>query len=202
MSEANRPQNLTSLSLLGQAIHFEDSLAWERFVAIYSGYIAHWLQNHQLQPQDVEDICQDVMSVVIRELPNFHHNGNPGAFRNWIRTIAANRLRQQRGRLARRKETTDFGAVVEDLSDANSEVSQIWNREHDAYVLEKLLAVVAKRVQPKTFEAFRRVVLEQEPISKVASALGMKLGAVRVAQSRVLRALREEGSGLVDPEQV
>ena len=46
--------------------------------------------------------------------------------------------------------------------------------------------------------SFRGVALEQRPAEEVADELGMSVGTVRVAQCRVLRALREVGEGWVD----
>ena len=41
-------------------------------------------------------------------------------------------------------------------------------------------------------------IAEQQSAEEVATDLGMTLGAARVAQHRVLRALKESGDGLVD----
>ena len=46
--------------------------------------------------------------------------------------------------------------------------------------------------------AFKRVVLDEERAAVVASELGITVNAVRIAQARVLRALRQLGKGLID----
>jgi RNA polymerase sigma-70 factor (ECF subfamily) len=52
--------------------------------------------------------------------------------------------------------------------------------------------------EPATVRAFRRVVLDGAPSALVAQELGISVGAVYVAKSRVLGRLREEAQGLVD----
>ena len=46
--------------------------------------------------------------------------------------------------------------------------------------------------------AFRRLVIDEEDAATVAAELEMTVGAARVAQHRVLKALKESGSGLLD----
>jgi DNA-directed RNA polymerase specialized sigma24 family protein len=43
--------------------------------------------------QDVDDLVQEVLGVVVRELPRFDHAGRPGSFRAWLRAVTVNRLR-------------------------------------------------------------------------------------------------------------
>jgi hypothetical protein len=53
-------------------------------------------------------------------------------------------------------------------------------------------------VLDKTWEAFRRQVLEGERADVVAAELDMPVNSVYVARSRVLGILRREAAGLVD----
>ena len=91
-----------------------------------------------------------------------------------------------------------MGQVAEQLADERSGVSRIWRTEYDRYVIDYLLTRVASRFQENSVVAFQKVVLEQQSAKEVADELGMSLGAVRVAQSRVLRALRELGESMID----
>lgn len=94
----------TSHSLLERLQDRTDHQAWQRLLAIYEPWLRGWLSRHQLQPADVEDLLQEILLVVSEKLPQFVHNGQPGAFRTWLRTILTNRvchfLRGQRHRQA------------------------------------------------------------------------------------------------------
>src|SRR4051794_34354672 len=85
--------NETSLSLLERLqAHAPDKSDWEQLVAAYLPLLRSWMARYQVQPADAEDLAQDVLMVVLRELPSFRHNRQPGAFRTWLRRILVNRL--------------------------------------------------------------------------------------------------------------
>ncbi len=85
----------TSASLLDRLCDRDDSDAWARMLEIYSPLIRAWLGRYGLPEPDVDDISQTVLSSVVANLPRFRHNGRIGAFRNWLRTITVNSLRQK-----------------------------------------------------------------------------------------------------------
>jgi DNA-directed RNA polymerase specialized sigma24 family protein len=70
-------------------------VAWERLVAIYRQLIYGWLRRHSASHPDAEDRTQpqEVLTILVRELPGFSHSGGPSAFRRWLRATAANRMR-------------------------------------------------------------------------------------------------------------
>src|SRR5947208_428214 len=81
-----------------------------------------WLRRHSVPAADAEDLTQEVMAVVVRELPGFKHNQHAGAFRSWLRTITVNRLRLLwRSRQARPVATggSDFLKMLDELEDPN-----------------------------------------------------------------------------------
>lgn len=191
----------TSLSLLERAKASRDSDAWGELIGVYSELIESWLRRRGLQQQDVEDVRQEVMAVVIRELPRFDHNGRTGAFRNWLRTTTANRLRQfwrTAKKPANEAARADCGALADQLEDPNSDLSRVWRVEHDRFVLGQLLRRVEPSFRSDTVLAFRKVVIDGLEAEQVAGELETTINAVRVSQSRVLRALRKLAEGLVD----
>jgi RNA polymerase sigma-70 factor (ECF subfamily) len=192
--------NPTSVSLLYRVRDQTDQASWDEFAKLYYGLIQRWLKAQGVRSQDADDVAQEVMVFVSGGIGNFEHNGRQGAFRSWLRRVTSNRLREHWRKRDRRKnrEGPDLGDMAEALADDRSNVSRVWNLEHDRFVLEYLLEAVTERFQESSLLAFRKIALDQRPAEEVADELGMSLGAVRVAQSRVLRALREIGGGLVD----
>ena len=84
---------LTSKSLLAKARDCSDQSAWRRLTELYEPLIERWVRPHVAQRADAEDLVQEVMTTLVRELPRFDHNHRPGAFRAWLRTITIHRLR-------------------------------------------------------------------------------------------------------------
>ena len=193
--------NVTSVSLLERIRFGASDESWYEFVTVYNRLIERWLLRQGVQQDDAEDVRQEVLTVVLREIPRFEHNGRTGAFRNWLRTITVNRLREfwRSRKRQRTAEEVDLEHLANQLGDETSEVSRIWNAEHDQQMLEHLLLRVSKQFKPESVQAFRQVVIEKEPIEKVSEDLKLTINAIRIAQSRILRALRKAGEGLIDP---
>lgn len=190
--------NHTSHTLLEQVQSGPDGLAWERWHAIYEPLIRGWLQRHNLVGADSDDVVQDVFAVVVRRLPEFHHNGRTGAFRNWLKTITINCLRDHWRRLRDHPKQQAATDALNDWADPNGSLGAMWDREHDRHLLQKLLAMLEPDFAPETWQAFRQFVLEGRSATEVAAAVGITVNAVYIAKSRVLTRLRHEASGLVD----
>jgi RNA polymerase sigma-70 factor (ECF subfamily) len=184
----------THMSLLQNARSGSEQ-AWVRVVELYQPLIYGWLRRHDVSHHDAEDLAQDVMAVVVRELPSFEHSGRVGAFRSWLRQITANRAKGYwRAGKIRPAATgqSSLLATLDQLEDENSDASKLWNQQHDDHVLRQLLHKVESECEPTTFQAFRRLVFEGQRAEQVASDLGISVGAAYSAKSRVLRRLREE----------
>jgi RNA polymerase sigma-70 factor (ECF subfamily) len=191
----------TSLSLLERLRERPDEQAWRRLVGLYTPLIQTWLRQHLLPAADADDLVQEVLAVVVRELAGFHHNRHSGAFRGWLRTITVNRLRDfWRARRYRPEATGDsaFLRKLDELEDPASGLSRLWDQDHDRHVVRLLLEQIRDEFQPSTWEAFRGVMLQGERPAAVAARLGLSVNAVLLAKSRVLQRLRREVHGLID----
>lgn len=187
----------TSLTLLERLRHPSDTAAWKRLVDLYTPLIHGWLRRHAVTPDDANDVVQEVLGVVLREAPQFQHNQRPGAFRCWLRTVTIHRLRAfWKSRRSQPFAATD--AELEQLVDPDSELSRLWDQEHEQHILRRLLELIESEFAPATWQAFRRLTLEEHRAADVARDLGTTVNAVLLAKSRVLRRLRQEGRGLVD----
>jgi RNA polymerase sigma-70 factor (ECF subfamily) len=180
----------TPASLLERLRDPRDAQAWQKLVLVYTPLMRAWLRPAALQQADVDDLTQRVLEVVVRKLPQFVHNGRPGAFRTWLRGITVNVLREfgRTGKHAGRAQGTD--GLLEQLEGPDSGLSAWWEQEHNRHVLNGLLSLVERDFAPTTWQAFRRVVLEELSADAVASERGMSVNAVLLAKSRVLAQLR------------
>ena len=86
---------------------------------------------------------------------------------------------------------------ISELADPQSELSQLWNQEHDRHVAQRLLQLVEGDFTPTTWQAFRRVVIDGVRASQAAQELGLSVNAVLIAKSRAA-ALEKEGRGLIN----
>jgi RNA polymerase sigma-70 factor (ECF subfamily) len=193
--------NTTSLSLLDRLKHAKpDASEWCRLRDIYSPMIRHWLSRLSLPHHEVDDLTQDVLVVLFRELPSFERRRD-GSFRAWLRQIAVNRMHAFCK--TRRKEPLALGGPETDqllaqLADPTSDLARQWDQDHDRHVFEKLLAIVEGDFEPSTWQAFTRFAVEGRPAAQVAGELGVTESAVVQAKFRVLKRLREEAGELLD----
>jgi RNA polymerase sigma-70 factor, ECF subfamily len=187
----------TSLSLLDRLRLRPDAASWGRFVDLYGPLLLGWLRRQGVRAQDAEDLVQEVLGVVVRELPAFRHNRRPGAFRCWLRTILVNRLRAF-WRARQSQPGAPGQEELEQLEDPEGSLSRLWDREHDRHVLRRLMELIEPEFAPATWQAFRRVTLDGQPAAAVARELGLSVNAVWLAKSHVLRRLRRVSRDLLD----
>lgn len=191
----------TSISLIDRIRHQSNADAWNQLAELYTPVIRSWLRRYDvLSPSDVDDLVQDVLLTLSKELPRFSHSGRPGAFRAWLKSILVNRLRNYwRSRQNRPAAVggSDFLDLVQQLQGEGTPVSQLWDQEHDRQLIQRLLELVEPRFAPATWQAFRLQVLEGLPAETVAADLKMPLHSVYAAKSRVLHAMRTLAEKLV-----
>jgi len=60
--------------------------AWRRLIALYGPLIRYWLRQNAALAPDADDLVQEVLTVLVRRIGGFEHNGRRGAFRVWLRT--------------------------------------------------------------------------------------------------------------------
>jgi len=134
--------------------------------------------------------------AVRQGLPAFSHNGRPGAFRAWLRTILVRQARLfWRSRERQAEAAPDW---LDQLEDPASELSRQWEQEHNQQLVRRLLGVIQGDFKADVWEAFRLLVLEDLPAAEVARRCGKSENAVYVIKSRVLARLRQELGDLVE----
>ena len=191
----------TSTSLLDRVRNRGDAASWQTLVEIYTPLIRGWLHRNSGLDKDADDVIQEVLAVVVSRITEFRREPHVGAFRAWLRTITVNCLRDS-WKARKRRPSAEADRQVEELlqqlADPVSGLSHVWDVEHDRHVTQRLLELIRGEFAEKTWLAFQRFALGDEPAETVAADLGMSVNAVFIAKSRVLAALRREGAGLLD----
>jgi RNA polymerase sigma-70 factor (ECF subfamily) len=184
----------TQLSLLVRIRDVQDEQAWAEFVDIYAPLVYGLARKHGLQDADAADVAQEVLRAVVKALPGFVFDPQRGSFRGWLFTIAYNELRKL-ARARRRQaqgtgDTTAQQLLEEQLTP--EEQSALWDQEYR----QRLFAWAAQQVRPgfrpATWQAFWQTTVEGRDPGQVGAALGMSVGAVYIAKSRVLKRIKEQ----------
>ena len=174
---------------------------WQRLLLVYRPFIDGVIRRYPALASQADDVSQDVIMVLMRELPRFQRQ-RTGSFRSWLRGITVNQLRIALRKSKKFKQLDESGRSVEEqlgeLADPTSIASQKWDEEHDRVVLEQIVQVVKGDFKEITWQAFQRYAIDNQPPAAVAEELGVSLNSVLLAKSRVLRRMREEAAGLID----
>src|SRR6188768_122761 len=153
----------TSASFLDTLRTDPDQQRWQMLIELYTPLIRGWLIRGGASPNDVDDLAQNVLMVVIRRFPEFRREPQTGAFRSWLRTIAVNCLKEH-WRIRQKQPVapggTEFGDVIQQLSDPQSELSRLWDHEHNAHVTAYLLNQVRATCTDNQWRAFQRFALD------------------------------------------
>lgn len=191
----------TSITLLNSLQASNEPTSWDRLVSMYGPLLKTWLQKYEVQASDADDLVQEVLMAVSKDIALFDHNGRPGAFRTWLRGIMVNRLRnfwRARGQNPQAKADSEVARRLAQLDDPSSGMSQLWNKQHDLHVAQQLLVLAEPNFTAETWTAFTRVAIDGERPDAVAREIGISVNAVFIAKSRVLSRLRQEAAGLVE----
>jgi RNA polymerase sigma-70 factor (ECF subfamily) len=209
-AKANRiPATSTSRSLLDQ-LRDDQPAAWQRLTSLYAPLVYHWCRRMGLPEQEMPDVFQQVFQAVASHIQSFERDRPGDTFRGWLRTITRNKVRDHFRRGGRQPQAvggTDVQVYFSQLADplAGEDAFVDSNEAFDAsgssddsdaeelhQLLHGALQLVQQHVQPHTWQAFWKVVVEGKSPEEAGEELSMSAGAVRVAKSRVLSRLRSE----------
>ncbi|QDV62163.1 RNA polymerase sigma factor [Crateriforma conspicua] len=183
----------TKIRKIQRLLRHDSDLAWQVFTETYDRMILAWLEQAGVQSADALDIRQEVLTTVHSEIETFVDSGDETCFPRWLRRVTANRMRRLWASRDRRHDcalVADLSSIADQLEDHRSELSSRWDRQYESELVQQCLDALGDRFSKRNLDAFRRVVLCEEPQALVAEDLGMSLGGLRVAQHRIMRALR------------
>jgi RNA polymerase sigma-70 factor (ECF subfamily) len=184
----------TPASLLQRLRRPTDPLAWTRFVELYTPLIYSWARRNGLQEADAADLVQEVLALLFRKLPEFTYDRRH-SFRSWLHTVTFNKLRETRRRRA--PVVIGSGSALAEVPGAD-DATNLEEVEYRRHVVHQALHVLQPEFPLGTWKAFQEYVMIGRAADAVAAELGVAVGTVYAAKSRVLSRLRRELDGLLD----
>jgi RNA polymerase sigma-70 factor (ECF subfamily) len=192
MGDAN-PES-TSLSLL-RHVKARDGRAWQRLVDLYAPVIYRWCRRAGLASDEVNDIAQEVFIAVMDRIDVFRHERPGDTFRGWLWTITRNKIcghfrarqgqPQARGGTAAQWQLAQVPELPESLPDADQ-------AEIEGLLSRRAFLLVQSQFEDRTWQAFWRSTVDQQPVDQVARELGLSAASVYQARHRVMKRIREE----------
>lgn len=190
----------TSVTLLERAKSL-DNQAWERLGDIYGPLVYRLCRLSGIQPNDAQDVVQDVFRALFRNISRFRRDRPGDSFRAWLLTITRNKIRdhfRRQNKSPRPVGGTDMQARIHQLADLGWESSSDGSHfDDESNVMRRVVKLVQGDFKGKTWQAFWQTAMEDKDPADVARQLGISKWSVYQAKSRVLRRLRAELDGLV-----
>ena len=183
----------TRRSLLIRLRDQADTRAWCEFVDLYAPLIHAYAMRRGLQDADAADLAQQVLESVARAVGDFDYDPSKGTFRGWLFAITRNCLFQ---RLRKRDPvpsgTGDTGAhqaLNQQPDDADDQ--EFWDREHQRRLFDWAAKQAREEFRGNSWRAFWATAMEGRSAAEAADELGISLGAVYTAKSRVTARIRQ-----------
>jgi RNA polymerase sigma-70 factor (ECF subfamily) len=164
-------------------------------VELYAPLVYRYARRHRLQDADAADLTQDVLRAVSGAVGRLDYDPGRGSFHGWVYTLAHRRLCDFLTRRRRQEQGSGDAATQGLLAELPAPEEERWERDYE----RRLFVWAAERARAEfreaTWQAFWQTAVEGRPAAEVAGALGLSVGAVYIAKSRVqarLKALVQE----------
>ena len=193
----------TRQSLILRLPNQQDVEAWDEFTAIYQPLVYRLARVKGFQHADAQEVVQEVMVSVSRAVGRWQPDAERGRFRDWLFCISRNLMIN----FLTRKKHKPLGSGdsgIEQLlyaqCESSGEQSQLYDLEYQREVFRTVAARVRKEVSDKSWQAFWRSSVENQPIEAVADQLGVSVGAVYISRSRIMARLRRSAARFLAAE--
>lgn len=183
----------TRPSLLVRLRDPNDERAWEEFVEIYAPLIGRVARGRGLQDADAADLAQEVFRAVAGAIDRYDPDPAKGSFRAWLFRIARNlaiNLLTARHRHPQGTGDPDIHSLLEQQPAADAEETRHFDDEYRRRLFRWAAEQVQGEFRESTWKAFWLTGVEGREPRAVAEALGISVGAVYIARSRVMARLR------------
>ena len=173
------------------------SQAWPKFQDRYSDVIHRWCLRRGLDATTAEDITQEILIKLYKQLPSHEHDHARGRFRSWLKALVNNALTDYWRRVRRAPDLRGVGGTVflerlGNLQAGLDELSVAIEQQQDGNLASQVVARVRARLKPTSWQAFWQTAMEQRSPAEVARDLGLTVGTIYKTKFRVKQMLLEE----------
>jgi RNA polymerase sigma-70 factor (ECF subfamily) len=172
-----------------------DHEAWRQFVDLYTPLIYQFARKRGLQDADAADVTQIVLQALTRNIHALDYDPRRGTFRGWLFAVVRNHLHNLLARLKRSPQGTGDPGVHQLLQTQPARADEeeaLWEQEYARQLFVWAAEQVRCGFEDSSWQAFWQTAVEGKSARETAQALGMTVGAVYTAKSRVLDRIRKK----------
>jgi len=196
----------TRYSLLSRLQNWEDRESWQEFFDTYWRLIYSFALKSGLTAAEAEDVVQETVISVAKNIQKFRRDRSLGTFKGWLRNLTrwrgADHLRKRTNSGAIPVEVAEDGTFefnVAEIPDS-SESQSMWEDEWRTNLMKVALQNVKQMVKEEHYQIFDLYVIKQWPAGKVADMLQVSVGKVYLIKFRVESLVKKEVHRLENKE--
>lgn len=189
----------TRYTLLSRLQDWSDGESWKDFFDTYWRLIYSVAIKSGLSEAEAQDVVQETVICVAKEIAKFRRDRAMGSFKGWLRNITRWRIADQ---LRKRATPPCKGAddaigdpvpVLEEIPDpAGSGLETLWEEEWRTNLFAAAVERAKRRVREEDYQIFDLYVIKEWPVLKVARTLGVSIGQVYIAKHRVSALIKKQ----------
>lgn len=188
----------TRYSLLSRLQNWDDHDSWKDFFDTYWRLIYAVALKSGLTEAEAQDVVQETIISVSRNIQKFKRDRKLGSFKGWLRNLTrwriADQLRKRTRVAPEEMEVAGHDSAAWDtarISD-NAKEESVWENEWRANLMKVALENVKRRVKEEHYQMFDFYVVKQWPVARVARTLGVSVGQIYLAKFRVGALIKKE----------
>jgi RNA polymerase sigma factor (sigma-70 family) len=185
----------TRASLLVRLRDGADVGAWQEFVHLYAPVIYGFARKRGLQDADAADLMQEVLRSLSSAVARLEYDSTRGTFRGWLFTVTRNKVfnfLESRSRRVQGSGDSRMQRQLEQHAESDGKLSADWEADYQRNLAAQAMERVKGEFQAATWQAFIQTAVEGRAPAQVARSVGLSVGAIYVAKSRVIARLRQE----------
>jgi len=156
-------------------------LAWFEFVKSYAALIRGFSLRIGVDPNDVDDVAQDVLVNVYRHIGEFNHLSGKCSFRTWL-------LNSVKWRVLDRQRRTKELPLHATFEQETAEF--VWTSEWQSNLLKLAIQDLRKTLPAMQFQIFELIELKLVPKREVAERFQISIPQIYLINHRIRKRLK------------
>ena len=189
----------TRSSLLSRLRNWDDGESWRDFFETYWRLIYSVCTRSGLAENDAQDVVQETVLSVAKQMPGFVYDPRKGTFKAWLLKITQRRIADHYLKNGRWRAGCDAeaGGQMDQMIDSQAVgAGELWDEEWRHNLMLVAIKRVKARVQPKHYQIFDLAVMKEWPAKDIVETMHVSRAQVYLAKHRVSNLVRQEAERL------
>ena len=189
----------TRQSLLTRLKDWNDQEGWRVFFDTYWKLIYNTAIKAGLSDAEAQDVVQDTVISVLKNMPGFRYDAEKGSFKSWLLRLTswriADQLRKRQRDIAhdnRHSRSSTSTDTVERVPDPALRLEESWDEEWENNLMSAAIERVKKKVDGAQYQLFDLYVVKKWPVTQIVRTLRVNPGKVYLAKHRIAALIKKE----------